>query len=245
MSGVQCSRLQLPLKLAWAVTIHKAQGLTLDNVVIDVGTKEFSSGLTYVACSRVRRLSDLLFDPPFPYQHLANLGRSQRLQERLNEDARLQQLQATTIHCQHSSSDLPQLSTLTAPDFSSISPLTSSPTPSFSPMVATHLSLSSSTLLTSSSVAVDPLPHLSSDSLAAPFTPMIATPLPLSNQSSLPPLITTLLSSSIHSSTPVSSMEYSPPISPAHNYTPSLPSSCSTPSLPSSPLCSPTPSPVT
>ena len=57
-SGAQCSRLKLPLKLAWAVTIHKAQGLTLDKVVIDVGKKEFSSGLTFVACSRVRHLAD-------------------------------------------------------------------------------------------------------------------------------------------------------------------------------------------
>ena len=65
----QCSWLQLPLKLAWAVTIHKAQALTLDKVVVDVGKKEFSSGLTFVACSRVRRI---LFDPSFAYQCLAN-----------------------------------------------------------------------------------------------------------------------------------------------------------------------------
>jgi len=41
-SGVRCSLLQLPLKLAWAVTIHKSQVLTLDKVVIYVGKKEFS-----------------------------------------------------------------------------------------------------------------------------------------------------------------------------------------------------------
>uniref|UniRef100_A0A1X7T0R4 ATP-dependent DNA helicase n=1 Tax=Amphimedon queenslandica TaxID=400682 RepID=A0A1X7T0R4_AMPQE len=53
--------------LALAVTIHKSQGLTLDKVVIDVG-KEFSCGLTFVACSRVRKLKDILFMPPFPLQ---------------------------------------------------------------------------------------------------------------------------------------------------------------------------------
>lgn len=80
-SGSQCSRLQLPLKLAWAVTIHKSQGLTLDKVVIDVGKREFKSGLPFVACSRVRNLSDLLFSPPFPFQCLAALTNSRRLHE--------------------------------------------------------------------------------------------------------------------------------------------------------------------
>ncbi len=58
--GGHCSRLQLPLKLAWAVTIHKAQGMTLDKVVIDVGNKEFSCGLTFMACSHVHQLPGLL-----------------------------------------------------------------------------------------------------------------------------------------------------------------------------------------
>lgn len=87
-SGVQCSRPQLPLKLAWAVTIHKSQGLTLDKVVINVGKRAFSTGLTFVACSRVRQLQDLLFSPPFPYQRLSSLSNSCRLKER-QEDKRL------------------------------------------------------------------------------------------------------------------------------------------------------------
>ena len=95
--SAQCSRLQLPLKLAWAVTIHKAQGLTLDKVVIDVGKKEFACGLTFVACSRVRKLTDLLFNPPFPFQRIANLAKSQRLHERLLEDARLCTLEITSL----------------------------------------------------------------------------------------------------------------------------------------------------
>ena len=87
-SGSQHSRLQLPLKLAWAVTIHKSQGLTLDKVVIDIGQREFSSGLTFVACSRVCHLQDLLFNSPFPYQRLANLSNSRHLVER-KQDLRL------------------------------------------------------------------------------------------------------------------------------------------------------------
>ena len=52
--------LALPIKLAWAVTMHKAQGLTLDKVTVDIGKKEFSSGLTFVAISHVRKLTDIL-----------------------------------------------------------------------------------------------------------------------------------------------------------------------------------------
>ena len=94
-ASVQCSRLQLPLKLAWAITFHKAQGLTLDKVVIDIGNKEFCSGLTFVACSRVRHLNDLLFVAPVSYQRFSNISNSARLRERLNEDQRLISLQQT------------------------------------------------------------------------------------------------------------------------------------------------------
>ena len=50
---------QIPLRLAWAVTIHKSQGQTYDEVQIDMGRGAFSPGQTYVGLSRVRTLSGL------------------------------------------------------------------------------------------------------------------------------------------------------------------------------------------
>jgi ATP-dependent DNA helicase PIF1 len=55
---------QIPLIHAWAVTIHKAQGLTLDDVRIDLGSGAFAPGQVYVAISRVRSMSGLSFARP-------------------------------------------------------------------------------------------------------------------------------------------------------------------------------------
>ena len=50
---------QFPIKLGWAVTIHKAQGLTLESCSIDLGNGAFATGQTYVALSRCKTLNSL------------------------------------------------------------------------------------------------------------------------------------------------------------------------------------------
>jgi ATP-dependent DNA helicase PIF1 len=62
--NVQGSFTQYPLKLAWAMTIHKAQGKTFDHVVIDLGYGAFAHGQTYVALSRCRTLEGITLRQP-------------------------------------------------------------------------------------------------------------------------------------------------------------------------------------
>jgi ATP-dependent exoDNAse (exonuclease V) alpha subunit len=61
---------QYPLRLAWAVTIHKSQGKTFDRVVIDIGRGAFAHGQVYVALSRCTSFEGLVLKTPIRRGHI-------------------------------------------------------------------------------------------------------------------------------------------------------------------------------
>ena len=93
--GQRLSRQQLPLRLSYAMTIHKSQGQTLSIVVIDLGKAERAAGCSFVALSRVRSLDNVVLQP-LSFQRLQVIGKSKQLQQRLREEERLQQLAEIT-----------------------------------------------------------------------------------------------------------------------------------------------------
>jgi len=61
---------QYPLKLAWAVTIHKSQGKTFDRVIIDIGRGTFAHGQMYVALSRCKSLEGISLKKPITKKNI-------------------------------------------------------------------------------------------------------------------------------------------------------------------------------
>lgn len=89
--GTKLERQQIPLKLARSITIHKAQGLTLNNVWIDLGPSEKAAGLTYVPLTGVLRISDLVIER-MACDRLISLKKTSNYKFRMLEEARLNNL---------------------------------------------------------------------------------------------------------------------------------------------------------
>lgn len=77
--------LQIPLMLAWSVTIHKSQGKTIERVHIDLGAGAFETGQTYVALSRCRSLNALTLSRPLSVADVLVDAESREFYRKLRE----------------------------------------------------------------------------------------------------------------------------------------------------------------
>jgi peptide methionine sulfoxide reductase MsrA len=89
--SVYCKREQFPICLAWAITIHKSQGLTILLILIDLGKSIFEAGMAYVGLSRATELKNIhiiKLDPTVLYCNNRAVNEYNRLRRKyLNKDS--------------------------------------------------------------------------------------------------------------------------------------------------------------
>lgn len=85
-----CTRIQSPLTLSFAITVHKCQGLTLRRVVLNFYRKDDSTGQSDVALSRVRSIDHVAFESGFSYDRFPSqlsVGAKDRIVDATNRDS--------------------------------------------------------------------------------------------------------------------------------------------------------------
>ncbi|MCZ2084929.1 MAG: helix-turn-helix domain-containing protein, partial [Flavobacteriales bacterium] len=82
---------QYPIRLAWAVTIHKSQGLTFDRLIIDAG-KSFASGQVYVALSRCRTLEGIVLKSKITPNVIFADRRVSKFQDETNANEKVEEI---------------------------------------------------------------------------------------------------------------------------------------------------------
>ena len=79
--------------MAWALTIHKSQGLSLQRKTIDIGNAK-RKGLTFTAISRVKYIDGLRISPPFTFERYSKMAKSAYATIRKKEEQRLESISA-------------------------------------------------------------------------------------------------------------------------------------------------------
>ena len=76
----------LPLKPGYAISIHSSQGATLHSMIVNLGPREFATGLAYVSLTRVRKIENLYFHPMPDYRRIAGVKAGKIFKQRLEQD---------------------------------------------------------------------------------------------------------------------------------------------------------------
>jgi ATP-dependent exoDNAse (exonuclease V) alpha subunit len=82
------SRKQFPFIVSYAMTIHKSQGMTMEEEVLDLGEDDFAPGLCFVGISRVKTLTGLMIDAPFSFHMISSAQEKDIVKERKQDEIR-------------------------------------------------------------------------------------------------------------------------------------------------------------
>ena len=81
--------------------MHKSQGMSIPKVIVNLGKKEFASGLSYTAISRCTKLKNLSFSPYPSYQRFRGIFSSKMFKMRIEEEKRLNSLEKALIQMEN------------------------------------------------------------------------------------------------------------------------------------------------
>lgn len=70
--GQEHQREQFLIRVAFAITVYKAQGITLEKAVVNITLREFTARLRYIAVSRVKTINTLIFEKLFDFSLFSN-----------------------------------------------------------------------------------------------------------------------------------------------------------------------------
>ena len=82
---------------AYAISIHKSQGMSLDRVIINLGDQAFASGLSYTAISRCKKIQNLAFDPMPSYIRFRDMFKTESFKAKEKEELKIETYEIETL----------------------------------------------------------------------------------------------------------------------------------------------------
>ena len=95
---ISCSRLMVPMIVGYALLIHKLQGSTCDQIILNPGPTEFAAGLLLVGATQTKTYEGLTFVDPYPnFDHFEQIRKSPSLGKQMHKEEKMEENKKLTL----------------------------------------------------------------------------------------------------------------------------------------------------